>query len=62
MRARFIIPGTRKRAMVRSSDSESLCAASNVLKEMGYKEVGLAGMVKHILFWWSKKKLSLIHI
>tara|TARA_R100000458_G_scaffold13452_1_gene11259 strand:- start:6473 stop:6643 length:171 start_codon:yes stop_codon:yes gene_type:complete len=56
MRARFIIPGTRKRAMIRSSDSESLCAASNVLKEMGYKEVGLAGMVKHILFWWSKKK------
>lgn len=56
MRVRFIIPHTRKRAMIRTSTSEAACLVRTVLEDAGYQETGMAGMVKHILFWWAKKR------
>ncbi len=56
MRIRYIIPKTRKRAMIRTSSTEVACLLKKVLEDAGYEETGLAGMVKHILFWWTKKK------
>lgn len=56
MKIRFIVPKTRKRAMIRTSTSEAACIIRKSLEDAGYEETGMAGMIKHILFWWSKKK------
>ena len=56
MKIRFVVPKTRKRAMIRTSTSEAACIIRKALEDAGYEETGMAGMVKHILFWWAKKK------
>lgn len=42
--------------MVRTSSTEVACLLKKVLEDAGYEETGLVGMVRHILFWWVKKK------
>ena len=56
MKIRFIVPKTRKRAMIRTSTSEAACIIRKSLEDAGYEETGMPGMIKHIRFWWSKKK------
>jgi len=56
MKIRFIKHGTNHRIMIRARSHEDLCFIAKAARTLGYEETGLVGFIKHILFWWRKKK------
>lgn len=56
MKKRFIIPHTRRRAMIRSRDAEAHVLVADTLKSLGFEPVGLPKFLAHMLFWWRKPK------
>ena len=55
MKSFWIKPGTRQRAMVRTSTVEIVSGMAPVMKNKGMTEVGFPGFWKHVLFWWVKR-------
>ena len=56
MRVRFIKTGVNHRIMVRARCTEDLCSIAKAARTLGYEEVSLIRFVKHIFFWWRKRK------
>jgi hypothetical protein len=56
MRARWIKKGSRERVMVRTNTVKVLNKVSPSIEQVGMEEVGVIAFLKHILFWWVKRK------
>ena len=53
---RMVKPGKRDRVTLRTNVADAVCQVAEALEAAGFREVSLAGFVKHLLFWWRKKK------
>ena len=56
MRIRYITDGKRDRVLVRTNSIEVASLLNAPLIQLGMRQVGMVGMIKHMLFWWRKKK------